>query len=311
MDIKISLIMPVYNVEKYLRKSIESILNQTFKYFELIIVNDGSTDGSKEICEEYAKIDNRIKLINIKNSGLANARNKGIRIAKGNYIGFIDSDDFIESNMYEKLYDDCINNNSDISIIGVKHVDENNKCLDQYIPGKADLIEIMKKAYAWNKLYKRRLFIDNKLYFASKKHYEDVELIPKLFVKANKVTCVKIAAYNYLKREGSITQKRDEKILDNLWAYTSVKKYLINENLYDIYNEEFKQCVKNFKKYYCKILYDYPTIFLLKNSIRIISLFEEIEKLKINEYIVFLKMHLIFKIKRIGYDIKNLIGKGR
>lgn len=309
MEIKISLIMPVYNVEKYLRKSIESVLNQTFKDFELIIINDGSTDSSRKICEEYAKNDNRIKLINIENAGLANARNKGIDIAKGDYIGFIDSDDFIESNMYEELYADCINNNSDISIIGVKYVDEDNKCFNEYIPEKADIIEIMKKAYAWNKLYKRNLFIDNKLYFASKKYYEDVELIPKLFVKANKVSCIKISRYNYLKRNGSITQKRDEKILDNLWAYTSVKKYLINENLYDIYSSEFEQCVKNFKKYYCKILYDYPTIFLLKNSNRIISQFREIENIKISEYIIFFKMHAIFKIKRFGYDIKNLISK--
>ena len=100
----VSIIIPIYNVEKYLTKCIESVINQTYKNLEIILVNDGSTDNSKEIIDKYSLIDSRIKVINKKNGGLSEARNAGIEIAKGDYIGFLDSDDWIELNMYEKLY---------------------------------------------------------------------------------------------------------------------------------------------------------------------------------------------------------------
>ena len=100
----ISIIVPVYNAEKYLSRCIDSILRQTFADFELILVNDGSSDKSKEICEKYLESDPRIKLINQENSGVSAARNTGLDNASGEYIGFVDSDDFIEKNMYEELY---------------------------------------------------------------------------------------------------------------------------------------------------------------------------------------------------------------
>ena len=100
----ISVIIPIYNVEKYLTKCIESVINQTYKNLEIILVNDGSTDNSKEIIDKYSSIDSRIKVINKKNGGLSDARNVGIELAKGEYITFLDSDDWIELNMYEKLY---------------------------------------------------------------------------------------------------------------------------------------------------------------------------------------------------------------
>ena len=100
----ISVIIPIYNVENYLKKCIESVINQTYKNLEIILVNDGSNDNSKNIIDEYSTIDNRIKVINKENGGLSDARNAGIEIAKGDYITFLDSDDWIELNMYEKLY---------------------------------------------------------------------------------------------------------------------------------------------------------------------------------------------------------------
>ena len=113
---EISIIVPVYNVEKYLEKCIKSILNQTFTDFELILVNDGSTDKSGVICDNYKNIDDRIIVIHKKNEGLSSARNSGLDIAKGRYIGFVDSDDYINNDMYHKLYEALIKNNSDISI---------------------------------------------------------------------------------------------------------------------------------------------------------------------------------------------------
>ena len=123
--VKISIIVPVYNVERYLGKCINSILNQTFADFELILVDDGSTDRSGYICDDYKKKDNRIKVIHKENGGLSSARNAGLDIAKEKYIGFVDSDDFINKNMYEFLYKDIKVNNSDIAICDYEEVYEN------------------------------------------------------------------------------------------------------------------------------------------------------------------------------------------
>ena len=113
---RLSIIVPIYNVEKYLSRCIESILNQTFKDFELILVNDGSTDNCKEICEKYKRMDSRIIVANKKNGGLSSARNLGIDISKGDYIGFVDSDDFIDVHMYEILLNTINAYDSDIVI---------------------------------------------------------------------------------------------------------------------------------------------------------------------------------------------------
>lgn len=117
---KISIIVPVYNVELFLHKCIISILSQTFKDFELILINDGSTDKSGEICDVYSQKDSRIKVIHKKNEGQSSARNKGLEIARGDYIGFVDSDDWIEQDMYKTLYESSIKANADIAVIGLE-----------------------------------------------------------------------------------------------------------------------------------------------------------------------------------------------
>jgi glycosyltransferase involved in cell wall biosynthesis len=302
---KLSIIVPVYNVEQYLHKCIESILAQTFSDYELILVNDGSKDKSGEICDEYLKKDSRVKVIHKKNNGLASARNTGIIQARGTYVGFIDSDDWIEDDMYKNLYESCEKTNADISIIGVREVDEKGNSLNVYIPNDINLREILKKAYAWNKIFKKQLFFDHNLFFKEGKYYEDIELIPKLFVKSNQVTTVRKVGYNYLKRNTSITGGRDEKILDNLWAYTQVKKYLLDNNLYLEYKEEFEKGVSYFKRYYINILFDYPTTFLLKNSSRIINDFEKIGGIEKIDYLKLLIKHLNFLLRKSVHSIKN------
>ena len=124
---KISIIIPIYNLEKYLDKCIKSILNQTFKDFELILVNDGSTDKSGVICDNYKKVDDRIVVIHKENGGTSSARNIGIDIARGKYIGFVDGDDYIHENMYYELYENLIKNNSDISICKFVRVYDNSE----------------------------------------------------------------------------------------------------------------------------------------------------------------------------------------
>ena len=300
----ISIIVPIYKVEKYLDRCINSILNQTFKDFELILVDDGSPDRCGDICEEYAKKDKRIKVIHKENGGLSDARNAGLDIAKGEYIGFVDSDDWIEIDMYEKLYYSCELNDSDISIIGVYEINENGNIIDQYIPSldKIGLKDILKRAPPWNKLFKRELFYNNNLKFKEGRFYEDLELIPKLFIQSKKISCVNYNGYNYLQRSSSTTHVKDKKILDNLWAYTKIKEYLVNQDLYRDYEIEFNEGVKYFKEFYLNILIEYPTSFLIKNFNNIYLEFRKIDKLKCNEIFRFVGRHLKIIIK---YNILN------
>jgi len=140
MDPKISIIVPVYNVELYLGKCIDSILNQTFSGFELILVNDGSLDNCGSICDSFAKLDRRVKVIHKGNGGLSSARNAGLEIACGEYIGFVDSDDYIERQMYETLYNQATETSSDIVVCDFYMIDENGKILNneknQVIPSQ-------------------------------------------------------------------------------------------------------------------------------------------------------------------------------
>lgn len=300
MKPKISIIVPIYNAEKYLNKCINSILNQTFKEFELILINDGSTDNSKEICEMYLQLDSRIKIINQKNQGQSDARNKGLKIAQGKYIGFVDSDDWIEEYMYQKLIDSCILNNSDMSIIGMREIDLNGTCLQNYRPNNnISFSEIIKRAYPVNKLFKKELFTINNFYFKNGKYYEDLELIPKIYTKCNKISIVNKIAYNYLKRPGSTTSTQDEKILDNLWAYIEIQKYLCDQDMFKIYQEEFDKSINYFKKYYINILYEYPYNFFKKNYKDIITDFKQLGGIKKKEYLLFLGKLIIFNLKRL------------
>lgn len=216
---KISIIVPIYNVEKYLEKCIQSILNQTFSNFELILVNDGSTDSCGEICDKYKKIDDRIIVIHKVNGGISSARNAGIDIARGEYIGFIDSDDYIHEKMYEILYNNAIKYNSDIVMCKERKVYEEEKINQNYKINEFNIkqfsnIEALKKlyevrttfVYVWNKLYKRNLF--ENLRYPDGKIYEDEFIAPKLIYKSNIITYVESELYFYFQRKGSIVNQK-------------------------------------------------------------------------------------------------------
>ena len=292
MNPKISIIVPVYKVEPYLRKCIDSILNQTFKDFELILVDDGSPDNCGKICDEYAKKDERIIVIHKDNGGVSMARNAALNIAKGDYIGFVDSDDYIESYMYEELYNKCKLEEADISIIGTREINEKGKMVYEYIPNVINFSEILKRAHPWNKLFDRKLFFDNNLFFSQDKYYEDLELIPKLFVKAKKVCKVDNIGYIYLQRKGSITRQKDEKILDMLWAYKEIKMFLLDENAWNEYEMEFCIAVEYFKKFFLNILRECSTIFIIKNYKYIVFNLKEISRFNSKNAVVFFIKHL-------------------
>lgn len=210
---KISIIVPVYNVERYLSKCVDSILNQTFTDFELILIDDGSTDNSGKICDEYSEKDERIKVIHKENEGLSSARNAGIDIAVGKCLGFVDSDDYIEKDMYEILYRDICQDGVDIAICGFYNQYKDKCYEDKYILEKCvlDAEEAFKLALmsrgislsAVNKLYRKEIFKGKK--FPLGKTYEDAFLVPELIISSNKISYNPVAKYYYVHRANSIT----------------------------------------------------------------------------------------------------------
>ncbi|MGL5933460.1 MAG: glycosyltransferase family 2 protein [Cetobacterium sp.] len=237
MNPKISIIVPVYKVEKYLAKCIDSILAQTFKNFEVILVNDGSPDRCGEICDEYAKKDNRIKVIHKENGGQASARNIGLDIAKGSYIGFLDSDDWIEPTMYEVLYELSINNNSEISIVGTRLISSKKDIqvddfeLVKIFTRERAMKEVLSGKYfnevVWGKLFKKELF--NDLKFKEKIKYEDTDFLYKVIDKANSLSYSSSKLYNYLIREGSTMDLAFKEIsIDHIYIYDEMYKFYLD-----------------------------------------------------------------------------------
>lgn len=210
---KISVIIPMYKVEKYLKKCIESVIKQTYTNLEIILVDDGSPDNCGEICEEYKKKDSRIKVIHKENGGLSDARNKGIDVATGKYVTFIDSDDFIEKNYVEFLYNLIQKYNADISI-GSHKIIYNNIIIDKstYKEFSENSEKILEKILyddgvdlsAWGKLYKIKLF--DGIRFPKGRLYEDSATIYKLIHLANVIAVSSRPIYNYVMRNNSISQ---------------------------------------------------------------------------------------------------------
>ena len=200
---KVSVIVPVYNVYEYLSKCLDSLVNQTLKDIEIIVVNDGTKDDSESIIKKYLKKYKNIIYIKKENGGQGSARNEGIKHATGEYIGYVDSDDYIELSMYEKLYNKAIEENADIVICGSYN-----------ITGDKKEIEIDKKIFndnkdaflgrpaVWNKIYKKELITDD-IKFRSKVWYEDLDFSIKVLSKAKKISFVDEPLYNYIVRQGS------------------------------------------------------------------------------------------------------------
>ena len=260
MDDLISVIVPIYKVEKYLKKCVESILEQTYSNLDIILVDDGSPDNCGDIIEEFRKKNERIRTIHQKNGGLSDARNSGIKIAKGKYIVCIDSDDWIEKNMIEVLYKDIINTNSDISVCEFVEEDDlqnilstkkyNNEIIE--FSSKEALKSLIKKDiltnHAWNKLYKASLF--EGIEYPKGQLMEDVSTTYKLFEKANKIVYQNTSLYHYIQRGtsilGNITEKR---INDQEFAFFDRNKYLMEKY------SEFKEIIELDNMYNVKTLY--------------------------------------------------------
>lgn len=225
MGEKISVIVPIYNVEDYLHRCIDSIINQTYTNLEIILVDDGSPDNCPIICDEYAKKDSRIRVVHKKNGGLSDARNAGIDIATGEYIMFIDSDDFVDIEMMESMMKNMIDNKVDMVVCNIKYVyedrevvkyNQSDRILDRYEAMEEYLKDGVVQAVAWNKLYKKSLI--NKMRYKVGKTNEDEFFTYKVVDKTAKIYYNSTPFYNYLQRDSSIMGKYSIKRLDGVEA---------------------------------------------------------------------------------------------
>lgn len=211
----ISIIVPVYNVETYLDRCMDSILKQTYKRLEIILVDDGSTDSSGKKCDDYAKLDSRIKVIHKQNGGLSDARNAGLALATGDYVGYVDSDDWIEPDMYQCLYDACVEHDAELAVCRYfrEYQDRTeaggtgkivplsrDELLKIYISGNDEYVIYNS---VWSKLFKRELVAD--MIFPKGRNSEDIMYTTRAFCRLDRAAYIDRCLYHYvLDREGSI-----------------------------------------------------------------------------------------------------------
>lgn len=232
METAISVIVPVYRVEKYLPACIDSILNQTFTDFELILVDDGSPDRCPEICDETAKRDARVRAIHQANQGLSAARNAGIEAAHGAWLSFVDSDDFLAPDFLETLHDAAVRAGADCAVCGICLTDDTGKVIEPSLPievesgvrtGLSVLETIREKSnmpyvVAWNKLYRRAVF--ETLRYPVGRRNEDVFVFAELFDTAKTVACIGDKLYFYRQSAQSIMRSTVTlRNLDEMWAF--------------------------------------------------------------------------------------------
>lgn len=305
----ISIIIPIYNVEKYLEKCLDSILNQTYKNLEIILIDDGSTDNSPNICNSYCEKDKRIKIIHKNNEGVSSARNKGIELSKGKYIVFIDSDDYVSNEHIEVLYDCIISNNVDLVISNLIDISEdgiilNNEEKESFLMNKDQCLkELLSEDNFYHlccgNIYRKDLL--EKIRFNCKYRIaEDLDFLYRYIKQINSAYFLSKNTYYYLKREGSATNSiYSEKWNDEL----KICNFIISE-MVELENNFHKYAKRKYIRLNINQAYRFKLnknqTKILKNNIKIYKnemfnskLFDNKEKLKI---FLLLKSYYLFKI---------------
>ena len=235
---KVSIIVPVYNVELYIEKCLESLVNQTLEEIEIIIVNDGSKDNSKKIINKYIeKYPNKIVYLEKENGGLSDARNYGIQYATGEYIAFLDSDDYVKTDTYEKMYNKAKNDNADLVECDFYWSYKNKNKEDigfRYTNDKKEMIEKI-RVVAWNKLIKKEIIVDNNLKFPKGLRYEDVEFTYKLILYINKVSFIEEPMIYYVQRDNSISKVQNDRTKEIFSVLENVIDYYKSNGFYKEY----------------------------------------------------------------------------
>ena len=301
---KVSVIVPIYKVEQYIEKCVRSIMNQTYKNLEIILIDDGSPDHSGRICDELASLDNRIRVIHKENDGVSNARNTGISISKGDYIYFIDGDDYAELNAIETLVSYAEKEESDLVIADINIVDEQGNYLGETNGENEDEYRVFTSVEAadyfmkldwgpWNKLYKREVHQDVR--FPSHKIHEDEAIMFQLFANSHKIVYIHNKLYNYIKRGESTTtssysiRKMDwyDAWINNIEFVKEFSPKLVNkaiakmlvtaiynlDNLLLRENDSFVKILKGLHKYYRRIIFnrEITTAYKLRATLAVIN----------------------------------------
>ena len=313
---KLSVIIPVYNVEEYLEQCLKSVLKQTLKGIEIIIVNDGSTDSSGIIARKYSEKYENISVINQSNKGLAEARNTGINNANGEYITFLDSDDYIVEDMYERMYNKAIQNDCNLIISDIDLVWENgeNKAfnglkLDEnkiYTSDEQYKLLLTRKlnCQVVNKIYKTSIWKNANIRFESNRYYEDI--IPSFIIAKEFKECMFIndALYKYRMRQGSITANTSEKKIYDLFYAINKAKFIARKNIVNIklFDELFMSFDVNYGTYISSLAIEKYKIDKKTEIIReILKSFFNYSSLKV----IFSKdIFLKSKIKYVLYKLK-------
>lgn len=297
MQIKVSVIIPVYNTYDYLVKCIDSVLAQTLKEIEIIVVNDGSTDNSLKILNQYVAT-NSIILIDKNNEGQGVARNRALDICRGKYISFVDSDDYIENDMLEKMYKKAENNKLDITICNYKVVDEKSNEINNNISyDNSEIInsnECMKRfltnntveGFSWNKLFASELFKKNNIRYPTNMKYEDIPAVFNLIFISNRIGFVNEKFYYYVQRSQSTTNQLNLKNNEDfVMSMKMVHDILKNNMISDIFRYEYQYY------YIKKMMYQYIFVNKLKGRDDILK-FDEFRK-KIRTEILVLSENVI------------------
>ena len=239
---KVSVVVPIYNVEKYIKKCMDSLVNQTLQEIQIILVNDGSTDESGNIAKEYAsKYTNKIIYLEKENGGLSDARNFGMRYAEGEYIAFLDSDDYVENTMCEEMYNKAIQEVSDYVECDFVWEYPNKVKKDKRIPysNKKEMLTNV-RVVAWNKLIKREILEKNNISFPKGLRYEDIEFTYKLIPYLNKVSYVDKEFVHYVQRNNSIANVQNERTAEVFTIFDNIIKYYQEKGFYEEYKEELE-----------------------------------------------------------------------
>ncbi len=316
----ISVIVPVYNVEKYIKECLESIINQTYRNIEIILVDDGSTDNSGKICDEYAKIDSRIKVIHKENEGISKTRNIGIEKACGEYIQFADSDDYMEIDAIEKIYNIAKEYNADI--VSFSHYILNNgkligdynntiKELNTSEAIKELLLDNKIRNYLWEKMWKRELF--KEIRFPEGKKFEDIATTAFLFEKANKVVFYDYPEYYYRQREGSILHKTSEELCIEYINTTLMVVNHIKKLKYEKINQycNYSIVAATVRLFNDIALYDFKklpndeTVNNLYDKVKEIMNNKEYEKMIVENMSTVFKLHLYYLLQNKDKYIQN------
>ena len=235
--VKVSVIVPVYNVEKYLANCLDTLVKQTLKEIEIIVVNDGATDSSPQIIKEYAERYSNIIALDKLNGGLSDARNYALPFAKGQYVGYVDSDDYVDYDMYELLYNKAKEADYDVVECDLHHVFPDGSIdteVGERITDKKEML-MMGRSVVWNKIYKREWLVETGVVFPKGCIYEDVEFYSKLVPNIRSYAYVDSASIYYVQRGDSINNKQSLKTLDIVKILTHISDYYKEKGLFEEY----------------------------------------------------------------------------